>query len=180
MFSHLHHKDNPVVLFDISINNQKPYERIFIELFADIVPKTAENFRQLCTGEQIRNNQPIGYKHTFFHRIVPDFVIQGGDFVFHNGKGSYSIYGETFPDENFIIKHDQPGIVSMANTGPNTNGCQFFITLAPCSWLDGKHVAFGKVNDLNSLNVIKRIEKIKVDDKGLPFGTVEIVQCGQM
>ena len=179
MFSNLRDKNNPIVFFDISINNNAP-ERLFIELFNDVVPKTSENFRQLCCGEQIRNNKPIGYKNTFFHRIVKDFVIQGGDFVFGNGKGSYSIYGDTFPDENFIVKHDQAGIVSMANTGPNTNGCQFFITLTPCPWLDGKHVAFGRLNDINSMNIVRRIEQVKVDDKGKPFTSVEIVQCGQM
>lgn len=179
MFSTLLDKNNPIVFLDISIDNNTS-ERIFIELFNHIVPKTSENFRQLCCGEIIRNGKPIGYKNTTIHRIVKGFVIQGGDFVLGNGKGSYSIYGETFPDESFTVKHNKFGIISMANTGPNTNGCQFFFTLGACSWLDGKHVGFGRLVDTNSMNIIKRIEMIPVNDKSVPLSKVEILQCGQM
>ena len=172
-------ENRPMTYFDITIDSI-PTGRIIFELFTDVVPKTCENFRQLCTGEQIRNGKPIGYKNTHFHRIVKDFVVQGGDFIFGNGKGSYSIYGETFPDENFRVNHNKEGILSMANTGPNTNGCQFFITLGKCPWLDGKHVAFGQVLDSNSMNIIKRISKVDVDEQSRPKIPVEIIQCGQM
>lgn len=134
------HIDNPVVFFDISIGGH-PVGRIKMELFRDVVPKTAENFRQLCTGEFKLNKVPIGYKNCTFHRIIKDFMIQGGDFVKGDGTGSLSIFGERFPDENFILKHDKPGLLSMANSGANSNGCQFFITANKCDWLDNKHVA---------------------------------------
>ena len=179
IFDELTDKSNSIVFFDICVGESKS-ERVYFELFNNITPKTCENFRQLCTGEQIRNGKPIGYKNTHFHRIVKDFVVQGGDFIFGNGKGSYSIYGETFPDENFRVNHNKEGILSMANTGPNTNGCQFFITLGKCPWLDGKHVAFGQVLDSNSMNIIKRISKVDVDEQSRPKIPVEIIQCGQM
>ncbi|GES99974.1 peptidyl-prolyl cis-trans isomerase CYP22 [Rhizophagus clarus] len=128
-------KENPIVFFDISIGNQ-PAGRMKMELFADVVPKTAENFRQLCTGEFKKNGVPQGYKNAQFHRVIKDFMIQGGDFVKNDGTGSFSIYGEKFPDENFELKHTGPGLLSMANSGSNSNGCQFFITCAKCDFLD--------------------------------------------
>jgi peptidyl-prolyl isomerase H (cyclophilin H) len=121
---------NPIVFFDITMGGQK-LGRVRLELFEDICPRTTENFRQFCTGEAKHRSLPIGYKNCAFHRVIQGFVIQGGDFVKHDGTGCLSIYGDSFADENFRLKHSAPGLLSMANSGPNTNGCQFFITLNP-------------------------------------------------
>ncbi|WOL03870.1 peptidyl-prolyl cis-trans isomerase CYP22 [Canna indica] len=134
---------NPIVFFDVTIGSI-PAGRIKMELFADITPKTAENFRQFCTGEYRKAGLPIGFKGCQFHRVIKDFMIQAGDFLKGDGSGCISIYGSKFEDENFIAKHTGPGLLSMANSGPNTNGCQFFITCAKCDWLDNKHVVFGR------------------------------------
>ncbi|KAI9699161.1 MAG: Peptidyl-prolyl cis-trans isomerase H [Bogoriella megaspora] len=150
-----------------------------MELFADVVPRTAENFRQFCTGETKNNlGRPQGYKGSKFHRVIKEFMIQGGDFLHGNGTGSASIYGtKDFADENFILKHDSAGLLSMANSGPNTNGCQFFITTVPTGFLDNKHVVFGKV--VEGLDVVRKIENTRTA-KEKPQQDVVIAQCGEM
>lgn len=135
---------NPRVFFDVTIGGQAA-GRITIELFADKTPKTAENFRALCTGEKGvgKSGKPLHYKGSTFHRVITDFMAQGGDFTAGNGTGGESIYGMKFEDENFTEKHTKRGDLSMANAGPNTNGSQFFMTFIPCDWLNGKHCVFG-------------------------------------
>eukprot|EP00743_Colponemidia_sp_Colp-15_P003395 GILK01003669.1.p1 GENE.GILK01003669.1~~GILK01003669.1.p1 ORF type:complete len:181 (-),score=17.67 GILK01003669.1:19-561(-) len=173
------HPDNPVVFFDITIGGH-PQGRIKMELYKDIVPKTAENFRQLCTGEYRKGGVAIGYKGCSFHRVIKDFMVQGGDFIEGDGTGSTSIYGEKFADENFALRHDQAGLLSMANSGPNTNGCQFFLTCGKCDWLDNKHVVFGKVLDASSLLVVRKIENVPVGAGSRPKLAVVISECGEM
>jgi len=144
--------DNPQVAIDVTIGGE-PAGTIEAELFADVVPKTAENFRVLCTGEQ---GEDLSYAGSPFHRIIPGFMIQGGDFTNGNGTGGVSIYGGKFDDENFERKHTEAGLLSMANAGPDTNGSQFFITVAPTPWLDGRHVVFGKVT--SGMDVVDAME----------------------
>ena len=164
------------VFFDISINN-KPAGKIVMGLFGEIVPKTAENFRQLCIGGKGKGfyGEKLTFEKSIFHRIIPKFMIQGGDITKGNGSGGDSIYGPKFADENFILKHTVPGLLSMANRGPHTNGSQFFITTAKASWLDGKHVVFGKV--LTGMKLIKIIENLGTSS-GKPRKLVKIVKSG--
>ncbi|CAG8094380.1 unnamed protein product [Penicillium salamii] len=156
------------VFFDIKIGDADA-GRIAFELFGDVVPKTADNFRALCTGEK-----GIG---SIFHRVIKQFMIQGGDFTAFNGTGGESIYGEKFPDENFDLKHDRPFLLSMANSGPGTNGSQFFVTTVPTPHLDGKHVVFGEV--INGKSIVRKIESMKTtNDK--PAQNVTVVNCGEL
>ncbi|XP_062085214.1 peptidyl-prolyl cis-trans isomerase CYP63 isoform X2 [Humulus lupulus] len=171
-------KKNPHVFFDVSIDGDS-VERIVIELFANVVPKTAENFRALCTGEKgigKSTDKPLHYKGSHFHRIIKGFMAQGGDFSKGNGTGGESIYGGKFADENFKLAHDGPGFLSMANSGPNTNGSQFFILFRRQPHLDGKHVVFGIV--VKGMDVLEKIEQVGSAD-GKPSGPVKIVDCGE-
>ncbi|XP_028112628.1 peptidyl-prolyl cis-trans isomerase CYP19-3-like isoform X2 [Camellia sinensis] len=169
---------NPKVFLDILIGKMKA-GRVVMELFADITPKTVENFRALCTGEKGIgiSGKPLHYKGSAFHRIIPSFMCQGGDFTNGNGTGGESIYGAKFADENFRVKHTGPGVLSMANAGPNTNGSQFFICTEKTTWLDGKHVVFGKVVD--GYSVVKEMEKVG-SGSGKTSATVVIEDCGQI
>uniref|UniRef100_A0A8C6V9G0 Peptidyl-prolyl cis-trans isomerase n=1 Tax=Naja naja TaxID=35670 RepID=A0A8C6V9G0_NAJNA len=170
----------PRCFFDIAINNT-PAGRVVFELFSDVCPKTCENFRCLCTGEKgigKSTQKPLHYKSCLFHRVVKDFMIQGGDFSEGNGRGGESIYGGFFEDESFAVKHNKEFLLSMANRGKDTNGSQFFITTKPTPHLDGYHVVFGQV--ISGQEVVREIENQKTDASSKPYAEVRIMSCGEL
>lgn len=177
--SKLKNPNNPVCFMDIQIGNVD-VGRISFELFADVAPKTAENFRVLCCGELTIDGIPIGYKGAKFHRVVKDFMVQGGDIINSDGTGITSIYnGMQFNDENFLVKHESAGLLSMANAGSkDTNGCQFFITCAPAEFLNGQHVCFGRVVD--GMLVLRKMENITVSVNDRPRIPIVIADCGEL
>lgn len=170
-------KSRVYMVFGSRQGPQRNIGKIVIELFDDVVPRTVANFMALINGFRGEDGQKKEYRGCKLHRIIPNFVIQGGDFTRGDGSGGESIYGRYFEDENFIVNHTCAGLLSMANSGPNTNGSQFFITLAETPWLDNKHVVFGKVID--GMNVLKKIENYGTEG-GTPKDTVKIIDCGIM
>ena len=170
--------NNPLVFLEVGAD-EKPLGRLVFELFITDVPRTAENFRALCTGEKGigKSEKPLSFKDNVFHRVIPEFMAQGGDITKGDGTGGESIYGKKFEDENFKLKHNMEGLLSMANCGKDTNNSQFFITFDACPWLDGKHVVFGRLTE--GLSVLKQIENLG-SQNGYPRKTIKITDCGQL
>merc|ERR1711865_626191 len=171
------------VFFDIKIGDAEP-QRVTMGLYGDVVPKTVANFVQLANGKDENGNvgkastgQDLAFKGSKFHRVIPNFMLQGGDFTRGDGRGGESIYGAKFADENFKLKHEGPGTLSMANAGPNTNGSQFFLTTVKTSWLDGRHVVFGKV--VEGMDIITKVEAVG-SQSGAPSKKVTIIDSGEL
>ncbi|EGO01157.1 hypothetical protein SERLA73DRAFT_179252 [Serpula lacrymans var. lacrymans S7.3] len=169
--------ERTITYFDITIG-EKPAGRIIFSLYNDLVPKTAENFRALCTGEKGEgaSGKKLSYEGSRFHRIIKDFMCQGGDFTAGNGTGGESIYGEKFEDEGFLVNHTKPFLLSMANAGKDTNGSQFFITARPCAHLDGKHVVFGEV--VRGKSIVRQMENSPTSSGDVPTSPIVIASCG--
>merc|ERR1712176_1410149 len=170
--------DNPHVFFQVK-QGEEDLGKIVMQIYKDKCPKTAENFRCLCTGEKGvgKSGKPLHYKGSSFHRVITQFMAQGGDFTAGNGTGGESIYGMKFEDENFTVKHTNRGDLSMANAGPNTNGSQFFLCFIPCQWLDGKHCVFGAVVD--GFDVLDALESVG-SGQGATRAPFVIADCGQL
>ena len=169
------------VFFDLAVGGHA-VGRVRLELFKAQCPRTTENFRQFCTGEHKRALQPVGYKGSRFHRVIKDFMIQGGDFVKGDGTGRTCIYADKFDDEpnGLQLRHTGPGILSMANSGVHTNGCQFFLTTKAAPWLDGKHVVFGRVMDAESMTTVRKVENVPVGPNHRPKLECTILECGEL
>ncbi len=170
--------NNPKCFFEIKVGQDEEIRRIEFELFKDAAPMCTENFRRLCIGDTERENMKLHYKGSIFHRIIKNFMAQGGDFEFGAGTGGCSIYGRRFDDEPFTYRHEGEGILSMANAGPHSNGSQFFITFKGTEWLDGKHVVFGRV--IKGMEVVRMIEKVEIGEDDMPKFDVKIVECGEI
>ena len=170
-------QENPQVFFDLEVGTETEPKtgRVVFELFPEQVPKTAENFRALCTGEK---GEGLHYRGNIFHRIIKDFMMQGGDITNQNGTGGKSIYGHKFNDEGVWLQHVTPGLLSMANSGPNTNGSQFFITYKATPWLDNKHTVFGRV--IKGFEICRTAEQCKTGGSDLPVYPIKIADCGEL
>ena len=173
-------RGNAAVFLDVAVGGTL-LGRIRLELFKTQVPRTAENFRQLCTGELKKGGLSVGYKNVPFHRVIKDFMIQGGDVIKGDGTGRVCIYGERFDDEaaGLQLRHTGAGLLSMANSGPNSNGCQFFLTCGKADWLDGKHVVFGRVMDDEGLLVLRKLEAVPCN-ASKPRLECVIAECGEL
>ncbi len=174
-------RGNVAVFFDLAIGGH-PVGRLSLEVFKTQAPRTAENFRQLATGELRRGGVPVGYKGSKFHRVIKGFMAQGGDIVRGDGTGRTSIYGDAFDDEPgaLALRHAGAGVLAMANSGPGTNGCQFYVTCGAAPWLDGKHAVFGRVLDAASLLVLRKVEAVPVGAGNKPALDVVVAECGEL